>query len=127
MTYYFYLILNKSVIALSDLKSAISPSAAKTRSSLQYFHEIPDFSAQLAFYSIKLYINITISAWWALSTSLLFILLIQLVNDAQFLNITFLFALFGAAAVWGATGVVPLTTLYMHDYNYTNLNLTFKF
>ena len=37
-----FLVLNKSVIALSALKSAISLLAAKVGSSLQYYHETPD-------------------------------------------------------------------------------------
>ena len=42
----------------------------------------------------------------------MFILLMQLVNGAQFLNITFLLALFGAAAVYCAAVIVPLTSIY---------------
>ena len=41
-----------------------------------------------------------------------FILLMQLVNDAEFLNITFSFALFGAAAVSSATDIVRLTSVF---------------
>ena len=37
---------------------------------------------------------------------LLFILLMQLVNKAQFLNITFLLAFFGAAAAASATAII---------------------
>ena len=63
-------------------------------------------------YSIKLYIGITISISLALSTCVLFISLMQLVNGAQFLNITFLFLLFGAAAVpMLFTYIVPLTSM----------------
>ena len=36
----------------------------------------------------------------------------QLVYDAQFLNITFLLAFFGAAAVSSATVIVPLASIY---------------
>ena len=36
----------------------------------------------------------------------------QLLNVAQFLNITFLLALLGAVAVAGATVKVPLTSIY---------------
>ena len=47
---------------------------------------------------------------FALSTSLMFIPLIQSVNKAHFLNITFVFLLFAAAAfpVFGML-IVPLT------------------
>ena len=51
----------------------------------------------------------------------------KLVNGAQFLNITFLLAFFGAAAVAAATVIVPLTSIYMHRYNPINLTLTLKF
>ena len=50
----------------------------------------------------------------ALSTCVLFILLIQLVNGAKFLNTTFLLVLFAlepAAAVL-LTAIVPLTRTY---------------
>ena len=49
----------------------------------------------------------------ALSISLLFISLMQSVNRAQFLNITSLFLLLGAAAVpmFGIV-IVPLTSIY---------------
>ena len=52
----------------------------------------------------------------ALSICVLLISLIQLVNGAQFLNITFLLALFTAAAAAAATVlltvIVPLTRIY---------------
>ena len=50
----------------------------------------------------------------SISICVLFILLMQLINGAQFLNITFLLALFSsasAAAVFG-TVVVPLAGIY---------------
>ena len=50
----------------------------------------------------------------ALSTCVLFISLMQSVNGASFLNITFLLALFAAAApavVFG-TVIVPLTSIH---------------
>ena len=52
----------------------------------------------------------------ALSICLLFISLIQSVNDAQLLNTTSLFLLFEAAAVPGT-----------YHYNHINLRLTLKF
>ena len=50
----------------------------------------------------------------ALSIWVLFILLMQLVNGAQFLNITFLFVLFAAApsAAVLLTVIFPLTSIY---------------
>ena len=47
-------------------------------------------------YSIKLYIGITISMYSTLSIWVLFVLLMQLVNGAQFVNITLLLVLFAA-------------------------------
>ena len=56
-----------------------------------------------------------------------FILLMNLVSDVQFLNITFfLLALLRAGAITRATVIVPLTTI-MHRYNRISLTLTFKF
>ena len=49
----------------------------------------------------------------------------QLRNGAQFLNTTFLLALFpsvSAAAVL-LTVIDPLTRIYMHHYNYINYTL----
>ena len=77
---------------------------ATAGSSLHYCHKIPDVFEQLSPYSIKMYIGITICV--------VLILLMQLVNGAQFLNITFLLALFGAAAVSCATVIVPLVSIY---------------
>ena len=63
---------------------------------------------------MMLYIRITISKSLVLSTCVLFILLMQSVNGAQLLSITFLFVLFAAsaAAVVSATDVVALTNIY---------------
>ena len=64
-------------------------------------------------YSIKLYIGIATSISCASSTCVLFISLMQLINGAYFLNVTFLFQLFGAAAVpVCGTTLVPLTCMY---------------
>ena len=65
-------------------------------------------------YSIKLYIGITISMYSALPIWVLFILLTQLVNGAQFLNITFLLVLFAAtaASVVLLTVIYPITSIY---------------
>ena len=50
----------------------------------------------------------------ALSTCVLFISLMQLMNGAQFLNVTFLLVLFAlaSAAVELLTVIVPLTRIY---------------
>ena len=57
----------------------------------------------------------------ALSIWVLFILLMQLVNGAQFLNITFLLVLFAAAPTSAVllTYIFPLTS-YMHHCNHIN-------
>ena len=61
-----------------------------------------------------MYIGITISVYSALCIWVLFILLMRLVNGAQILNITFLFLLFGAAAVPVLlTDIFPLTHIYV--------------
>ena len=51
----------------------------------------------------------------------------QQVNSAQFLNIAFLFPLFGAAAVAYATVIVPLASIYASLCNHINFTLTLKF
>ena len=82
--------------------------------SLQYFHKLPDTFEQLSLYYIKIYIGITISISLALSTWVLLILLMQSVNGAQLLNITFLPVLFApvpAPAVL-LTDISPLTSIY---------------
>ena len=61
-----------------------------------------------------LYICITIPVFWVSSICILFISVMQSVNRAQFLNITFLFVSFTAApaaAVFG-TVMVPWTSMY---------------
>ena len=65
----------------------------------------------------------------ALSISILFISLTQLVNAAQFLIIFFLLFGFAAAAAAAAAvfGTVIVTLIYMHHYNRINLTLTLKF
>ena len=70
-------------------------------------------SLKLNLYSIKFYIGITISIFWALSTCVLFVSLMQLVNGAQFSN-TYLLVLFAAAssAAMFRTAIVPLKCMY---------------
>ena len=65
-------------------------------------------------YSIKLYIDIITSVSLALSACVLFISLMQSVNGAQFLNMTFLLVLFAAAPATElpATDIVPLKSIY---------------
>ena len=52
----------------------------------------------------------------ALSTCVLLILLMQLVNGAQFLNVALLLVLFASASAAAVllTVIVPLTRIYMH-------------
>ena len=51
----------------------------------------------------------------------------QLVNGAQFLNITFLFLLFGAAAVpLFGIAIVPLTCMYHNNHIHLTLSLKFE-
>ena len=52
--------------------------------------------------------------YFALSVSILFILLMHLVNGAQFLNITFLLVLFASAPAASVllTVIFPLTSIY---------------
>ena len=64
----------------------------------------------------------------ALSICVLFISLMQLVNEVQFLIIIFflLFATAQAAAVFGIV-TFALASKCMHHYNRINLTLTLKF
>ena len=110
----FCLILNELVSALSAVKWAIVPLSAKTGSSLRHCHNILDVFQYLTLYSFKLYIGITILISWASSTCVMFILLMHLVNGAQFSSIIFLLVpLFSCpwAAVF-ATVVVPSRSIY---------------
>ena len=62
-----------------------------------------------------LHICITIPVFWVSSICILFISVMQSVNRAQFLNITFLFVSFtaaSAAAAVFATVMVPWTSMY---------------
>ena len=79
----------------------------------------PLFQHLLSLYSIKLYIGITDSVSWASSTCVLFISIIQLVNGAQFLKITFLFLLFSDVSCFDVSGtvIVPLTVIYASLYS----------
>ena len=99
---------------LTTVNAAIAALSFKVGSSLQYCHKVRDVFEWLSLYSIKLYVGITKSVSWASSTYILFILLMQLVNGAQFLNINFLLVLlFGR--LWAAvflTFIVLLTSIY---------------
>ena len=124
-TCYFLFKLNE---ALLPRKSSRAPAAFKVRSSLWYGHKLPDAFEQLSLYSIKLCISITTSMYLALSICVLFILLMQLVNGAQFLNTTYI-SLFPLPFANASTVIVPLTrihtSLYSHklDLNIEVLNL----
>ena len=108
----FILGSNESLVALALVKSAIAP-LATAATFLQNCHKIPDVFEELSLYSIKLYIGITTLIYWASSICVLLILLMQVVNGAQFLNITFLSTSFGAPAVpVFETVIVPLTSIY---------------
>ena len=65
-------------------------------------------------YPIKLYTGITISISLALSTSVLFILLLQSVNRAQYLNINFLLVLLASAPASDVSSTVisSLASIY---------------
>ena len=73
--------------------------------------------------------GITISIYWASSNCALFISVMQLINGAQSLNITFLLVSFTGAAVTAKFGpfIVPLTCLYASHYNHINLTLYLTF
>ena len=65
------------------------------------------------------------SMFLPLSTSILFVSLMQLVNGTEFLNNTFFSLLFRAVAVLVfSTIAVPLTSTHIHGYNYIKFNLT---
>ena len=85
----FILKLNESV-ALAPLKSIKLPILFTVGISLQYYHKLPDVFEQLSIFLLSLYIGITILIYSALPIWVLFILLMQLVNEEQFLNINFL-------------------------------------
>ena len=55
----------------------------------------------------------------ALSTCVLLISLMKLVNGAQFLNVTFLLVLFASASTAAVllTVIVPLTRIYIYHHN----------
>ena len=117
----FFSLKSNESVRLPSPKSTIVPLLFTAGISCQYWHKLPDCFQQLLLYSIKVYINIIISIPLALTISTLFISLLQSVNSAQFLNITFLLALFAsasAAAVLLAV-IVLLTSMY-HHYNQTN-------
>ena len=73
--------------------------------------------------------GITISIYWASSNCVSFILVMQLINGAQSLNITFLLVSFTDAAVAAVFGpfIVPLTCLYAQHYNHIILTLYLTF
>ena len=72
--------------------------------------------------------GIAVSRYLTLFTCILLILLIQSVNGAQLLNITFLFLLFASASATKVTGtaIILLTSkqICMHNYNQINWTLS---
>ena len=80
----------------------------------------------MSVYSIKLYIEITTSMSWALPVCVLFTLLMQSVNEEQFLNSTFLLALYAAApaGIVFEIIIVSLICLYASLQSYKNLTLS---
>ena len=91
--FYFLFKFEQILLLLLAGKSMILLLFPKASSSIYYCYKFPDvFYILLFFYilhSTKLYIAITISISWVSSTCVLFISVVQLVNGAQFLNITF--------------------------------------
>ena len=77
-TIYYYL--------LTPVKYSMALAAVKDGSSLQYCHKLPDVFEQLSVYSIKLHWHYYISVFSIIYLRL-FISLMQLVNQAQFLNV----------------------------------------
>ena len=88
-------------------KLSIVPALFKAGSSLYYCHKL----SVLSLYSIKLYIDSTTSMPLVLSICILFILLMQSVNGAQFLN-TAPIPLFSLPAANYLTVIVPPTSIY---------------
>ena len=94
----FFFNLSKILLLSLAGKSIIRQILSKAGLSLYYFHKLPDVFEYTPLYYIKLYIDIDTSMSLALSICALFISFMQLANRAQFLNIIFLFLLFGTAA-----------------------------
>ena len=65
------------------------------------------------------YIDISTSISSALAICVLFISLMQSVNGAQFLNITFLLLLFGFTAAGGGTGTIDVVPLKSHKRDFS--------
>ena len=88
------------------------PASVNAGSALQDCHKLPNIFEWLLHNSIKLYIGITMSVSLVLSISVLFILLMQSVNRAQFLNTMFVFSLFGLSLYCATIDIASLTSIY---------------
>ena len=108
----FSLSLNELVVSLLSLNSGTS-SLFVADLSLQHCKKLPNFFEELSLYSIKLYISVAAPMFLALSTCVLFISLMQSVNEAEFLNICFKFALFASAAAVFTNIILPLSSMYV--------------
>ena len=98
---------------MAPLKSVKLPLLFTVGISLQYYHKLPDVFEQLSIFLLSLYIGITILIYSALPIWVLFILLMQLVNEEQFLNINFLSVLFATAPPVEVLSpvILPLTSI----------------
>ena len=90
-------------------------------------HSAADDDFEILLYSIKLYIGVTTSISFALSTFVIFILPLQSVNEAQFLNIIIFSLLFGLAGAPGFGIVIFFEHVCTHHYNDINLILIWNF
>ena len=79
-------------------------------SSLQYCHKLPEVFEKLSLYSVKLYIGITTSGSFALSTCTLFISVMSSVNGPQLLSIACL--LFLSVALAALSAPAPATVMF---------------
>ena len=102
--------LNKILLFLSAEKLL----TFQTGSSLSNCQKFRDGFLYILKYSIELHIGITTSISCTSSTCTFFVPLMQLVNGAQFLNVSFLFLLFGYSSCVAVlrTFIIPLKYIY---------------
>ena len=94
-------------------KTRKDTASVETGSSLLCCHIFLDVFEWLSLHSINVFIGITISMSFELTTNVLFPSRMQSVNRTQFLNIPFTFTLSGNAADPAfATIIVPLRSIY---------------
>ena len=74
-------------------------------------------------YSSNLYIGITTSGSFALSICILFIMLLQLVNNAQFLNITSFFLSSGCLPAASPASAVSWIALFCNSFKWISSRL----